>query len=113
MAKYYRQRYDYFKMADLQLSANKNLILKNISSKNKWQKWQTGRVLFLQNFSKHSIYCRNMLTWGALRDLVSFAEFKNVKNTPSRVLLLVKLEAEACNFSDSNTSPWVFFKYLR
>ena len=30
---------------------------------------------------------------------------KNVKNTKGRVLLLVKLQAEACNFTKSNTPP--------
>ena len=33
--------------------------------------------------------------------------FKNVKNTHGRVLLVVKLQASACNFTKSNTSSWV------
>ena len=50
---------------------------------------------------------------GALRDLVPFLQFKKrEKNTHGRVLLLVKLQAEACNFTKSNTPPWVFFTFL-
>ena len=30
---------------------------------------------------------------------------KNVKNTHGRVLLLVKLQANACNFTKSNNPP--------
>ena len=37
---------------------------------------------------------------------------KNVKNTHGGVLLLAKLQAEACNFTKSNTPPWVFFTFL-
>ena len=32
---------------------------------------------------------------------------KNVKNTHGGVLILVKLQAEACNFTKINTPPWV------
>ena len=38
---------------------------------------------------------------------------KNVKNTHEEVLLLVKLQALACNFTKSNTSPWVFFTFFK
>ena len=34
--------------------------------------------------------------------------FKNVKDTHGRVLLLVKLQASKCNFTKSNNPPWVF-----
>ena len=33
---------------------------------------------------------------------------KNVNNTHGGVLLLVKLQASACNFAKSNTTPGVF-----
>ena len=36
---------------------------------------------------------------------------KNVKNIDGRVLLLVKL-LKACNFTKSNTPPWVFFTFF-
>ena len=35
-------------------------------------------------------------------------KLKNGKNTYGEVLLLVKLLALACNFTKSNTPPWVF-----
>ena len=38
---------------------------------------------------------------------------KDVRNTHGGVLLLVKLQAEACNFTKSNTPPWVFFTFLK
>ena len=38
---------------------------------------------------------------------------KNLKNNHGGVLLLVKLEAEACNFAKSNIPPWVFFKFFK
>ena len=41
----------------------------------------------------------------ALRDLVPFVQFKNVKNTHGGVLILVKLQAEAMQ--------WVFFTFLK
>ena len=40
-----------------------------------------------------------------LQDLVPFLQFKKVKNTHEGVLLLVKLEPSACNFTKSNTPP--------
>ena len=41
---------------------------------------------------------------GALRDLVPFIQFKNVKNTHGGVLLLVKLQTNTHNFTKSSTS---------
>ena len=41
----------------------------------------------------------------ALRNLVPFVEFKNVKNTHGGVLLLAKLQAKIYNFTKSNTPP--------
>ena len=37
---------------------------------------------------------------------------KNAKNTHGGVLLLVKLQAKACNLTKSNTPPWVFSRFL-
>ena len=40
--------------------------------------------------------------------------FKNVKNAHGEVLLLVKLQAAlGCNFTKSNTPPWVFFTFSK
>ena len=38
---------------------------------------------------------------------------KNVKNTHGGMLLLVKLQAEACNYTKSNTPPWKFFTFFK
>ena len=43
----------------------------------------------------------------------SLHNLKNVKNTHGGVLILVKLQAEACNFTKTNTPPWVFFTFLK
>ena len=45
---------------------------------------------------------------GALRDLIPFVQFKNVKNAHGGVLILV-----ACNFTKINTPPWVFFTFFK
>ena len=39
--------------------------------------------------------------------------FKKVKNTHRGVLILVKLQADACTFTKINTPPWVFFTFLK
>ena len=41
----------------------------------------------------------------AFRVFVPFLQFKNVKNAHGGLLLLVKLQAKACNFSKINTTP--------
>ena len=38
---------------------------------------------------------------------------KYVKNTHGGVLILVKLQAEVCNFTKINTPLWVFFTFLK
>ena len=38
---------------------------------------------------------------------------KNVKNNHGGVLILVKLQTSACNFTKINTPPWVFFTFLK
>ena len=45
--------------------------------------------------------------------LVPFVRFKKSENTHGRVLLLVKLQVSACNFTKSNTPPWLFFTFLK
>ena len=49
----------------------------------------------------------------ALRDLVPFAQFKQRENTHGGERLLVKLQAEACNFTRKNIPPWVFFTFFK
>ena len=36
-----------------------------------------------------------------------------MKNTHRGMLILVKLQAEACNFTKLNTLPWVFFTFFK
>ena len=36
-----------------------------------------------------------------------------MKNTHGGALILVKLQAETCNFTESNTPPWVFFFFKK
>ena len=43
----------------------------------------------------------------ALRDLVPFVQFKTCEKQPWRSAKLL-----ACNFTKSNTPPWVFFTFL-
>ena len=38
--------------------------------------------------------------------------FKNVKNTHGGVVILVKLQAKACNFTKINTLPSIFSRFL-
>ena len=49
----------------------------------------------------------------ALRYLVPFAQFKIRENTHGGVLIIVKLQAEAYNFTKINTHLWVFFMFLK
>ena len=46
-----------------------------------------------------------MNIYDALRDLIPFVQFKKRENTHGGVLLLVKVQASACNFTKSNTPP--------
>ena len=49
----------------------------------------------------------------ALCDLVPFVQFKKREKHPWGVLILVKLQAAACNFNKINTPPWVFFTFFK
>ena len=52
--------------------------------------------------------CEMIAIWYHLCNL------KNVKKTThGGVLLLVKLQGEVCNFTKSNTPPWVLFKFFK
>ena len=39
--------------------------------------------------------------------------FKIMKNAYGGMLILVKLQASACNFAKINTTPWVFFTFFK
>ena len=49
----------------------------------------------------------------ALLDLVPFVQFKKGEKHHGGVLILVKLQAEACNFNKINTPPWVFSTFSK
>ena len=49
---------------------------------------------------------------GTLTKIIPWKK-KNVKNTHGEILLLVKLQVEACNFTKSNILPVVFFTFLK
>ena len=55
--------------------------------------------------------CRR--TCGALRNLLPFVQFKKREKHPWRVLILVKLQDKACNFTKINTPPWFFFHVFK
>ena len=51
-----------------------------------------------------------LLICDALRDLVSFVQFKNHEKHPwSSATFRRKFQAEVCNFTKSSTLPWLFF----
>ena len=57
--------------------------------------------------TKIIMYAMLYMIWSHLYNL------KNMKNTPEGVLLLVKLQSSAGNFTKSNTLPWVFFTFFK
>ena len=49
-----------------------------------------------------------------MHHVVPFVQFlKNVKNAHAGVLILAKFQAQACNFTKSNTPICVFFKFFK
>ena len=40
-------------------------------------------------------------------------KFENMQNTHGGVILLVKLQVEACDFTKSNTPSWLFFTFFK
>ena len=42
-----------------------------------------------------------------------FYNLKNMKNIHGEVFLLVNLQGSTCNFTESNTPPWVFFMLFK
>ena len=79
--------------------------------------WKFTRIKVIQSNFNHSL--RLPLTvklhqlCDALRDLVPFIQFKNVKNTHGGELLLVKLQASTCNFTERNIHSWVFSTFFK
>ena len=65
-----------------------------------------GRHIFLIS----DIIPKTVMHWAIWHHLYNL---KNLKNAHGVVLLLAKLRALACNFTKSNTPPWVFFTFLK
>ena len=69
--------------------------------------------LYQVSWNHHEINCtRDKFVMLCVAWYHSFV-LKNVKNTHGGVLLLVKLQANACNFTRSKTPPWVFFTFFK
>ena len=64
-----------------------------------WNIFKEAEHLFVVSIAVQSI-------WDALRDLVPFVQFKKREKHPWRCVVFSKVAA--CNFTKSNTPPWVF-----
>ena len=77
--------------------------------------------LFIHLLRHSTPYCpsQKQQTKFSNKDMWCFARFgnifnlKNMKNTDGGVLLLVNLRASACNFTNRNAPPWVFFTFFK
>ena len=67
-------------------------------------------IFFAVNSSMNTISFRTVMPCTIWQHLYNF---KKVKNTHGGVLLLVKLLAEVCNFTKSNTPTWVIFTFFK
>ena len=65
--------------------------------------WKLSIVLALRQMLIYKTLCA---IWCHLENL------KNVNYNLGEAILLAKLQASACNFTKSNTSPWMFFMFL-
>ena len=66
--------------------------------------WSSDVCRWVEVVKRNVVHCS---IWYHLYNL------KNVKNIHGGVLLLVKLQASACNFTKSNTPLWVFFTFFK
>ena len=65
-------------------------------------------VFYITNISSfHNKIVMRCAIWYHLYNLI------NVKNTHGGMLILVRLQASACNFTKINTPPWVFFAFFK
>ena len=58
-------------------------------------------------YTSNGAYVTHCAIWYHLYNL------KNVKNTFGLLLILVKLQASACNITKINTPPWMFFTFFK
>ena len=54
----------------------------------------------------------NLYLCDAFRNLVHFVLFKRHENIHRGVLLFVTMQVSPCDFTKSNTPPWVFFMFF-
>ena len=90
------------------LSLNKLLLVRTSYGFHGWVGWALlpkAHSHLQYNLSLHQI-CN------VLRDLLPFVQFKKHEKHPWRLLLSVKLQAKAINFTRSNTSIDVFHVFL-
>ena len=71
-----------------------------------WKSFITYRLVWwMRPWEKKSI-------WETFARFGTICTIKKTKNTHGEVLLSVELKAKACNFTENNTPPWVFFTFL-
>ena len=92
------------------LQGNKS-ILKKKTKKKTFNYLEKSKLRKKTSRSKKKLYWRVKSISCAIRYYLY--NLKNVKNTHGGVLILVKLQAEACNFTKINTPPWVFFTFFK
>ena len=72
--------------------------------------------IFVQNglpILIYSVWNCIVIILDVLLDLVSPVQSKKHKKTHGGVSILVRLQALACNFTKSNTPPWVCFTFFK
>ena len=85
--------------------------IKGLNYSGKCDVLNSNAVLLARHFQhRFDIFFKKIC--GALRDLVPVLQFKKREKHPWRSVNLIKLQASACNFTKSNTPPWVFFTFL-
>ena len=84
--------------------------LRETASELRQKRWSIGalKTIFLKISGDFRV---NVCEINVMRCAICYHLYnlKNVKNTHGGVLILVKLQASACNFTTINTRPWVFF----
>ena len=71
------------------------------------------RFYFIIQFNGRHCWCVGRLYVVLCAIWYHSNNLKNVKNTHGTVLLIVKLQALACNFTKNDTPPWVFFTFFK
>ena len=85
-----------------EIVANRNSCKSNV------QNYQVIQKVIVWCVARFVTICTIHKTWKAPME-----NSKNVKSTHGGVLLLVKLQALACNFTKNNAPPWVFFTFFK